>query len=33
MFTHDGRRMIFASNRNGAVEGETNLFICDFQIP
>ena len=32
MFTRDGRRMIFASNRNGAKPGETNLFICDFDI-
>jgi Tol biopolymer transport system component len=30
MFTHDGRRLIFASNRNAAKQGETNLFICDF---
>lgn len=32
MFTRDGRRMIFASNRNAAKKGETNLFICDFNI-
>lgn len=33
MFTRDGRRLIFASNRNQSVEGETNLFICDFTLP
>lgn len=33
MFTRDGKRLIFASNRNNARQGETNLFICDFQLP
>ncbi len=32
MFTHDGRHLIFASNRNGAKPGDTNLFICDFEL-
>jgi Tol biopolymer transport system component/ubiquinone/menaquinone biosynthesis C-methylase UbiE len=32
MFTRDGRRLIFASNRNGAKPGDTNLFLCDFEL-
>jgi Tol biopolymer transport system component len=30
MFSHDGRQLVFASNRNGKVRGETNVFIADF---
>ena len=30
MFSHDGRKLVFASNRRGKVEGETNVFIADF---
>ncbi len=29
-FSHDGRRLVFASNRLGKVRGETNVFIADF---
>ena len=32
MFTRDGKKLIFASNRNNGKEGETNLFICDFEL-
>jgi Tol biopolymer transport system component len=28
MFTKDGRHLVFASNRNAAVRGETNLFLA-----
>ncbi|MFQ5644417.1 MAG: TolB family protein [Thiogranum sp.] len=31
MFSHDGKRLVFASNRLGKVKGETNVFIADFQ--
>jgi Tol biopolymer transport system component len=31
MFSHDGKRLVFASNRNGKVRGETNVFIADWQ--
>jgi Tol biopolymer transport system component len=31
MFTHDGKKLVFASNRNGKVHGETNLFIADWK--
>ena len=30
MFSHDGRQLVFASNRLGKVRGETNVFIADF---
>ena len=30
MFSHDGKRLVFASNRLGKVRGETNVFIADF---
>lgn len=30
MFSHDGRRLVFASNRFGKVRGETNVFIADW---
>lgn len=30
MFSHDGKRLVFASNRDGKVKGETNVFIADF---
>ena len=30
MFSHDGRQLVFASNRRGKVRGETNVFIADF---
>jgi Tol biopolymer transport system component len=31
MFTHDGKRLVFASNRNGKVQGETNIFVADWK--
>jgi Tol biopolymer transport system component len=30
MFSPDGRRLVFASNRNAAQPGETNIFIADW---
>ena len=30
MFSPDGKRLVFASNRNGKVRGETNLFVADW---
>ncbi len=30
MFSPDGRHLVFASNRNAKVEGETNVFIADW---
>jgi Tol biopolymer transport system component len=30
MWTHDGRRLAFASNRGNAVRGETNVFVADW---
>jgi Tol biopolymer transport system component len=30
MFSPDGRRLVWASNRHGATEGETDLFIADW---
>jgi Tol biopolymer transport system component len=31
MFSHDGKRLVFASNRNNKVRGETNIFIADWR--
>jgi TolB protein len=31
MFSSDGKRLVFASNRGAAAEGETNVFIADWQ--
>jgi Tol biopolymer transport system component len=31
MFTRDGKHLVFASNRNGKQQGETNVFIADWQ--
>jgi Tol biopolymer transport system component len=31
MFSHDGKRLVFASNRNNKVRGETNVFIADWR--
>jgi Tol biopolymer transport system component len=30
MFSHDGRKLVFASNRFGKARGETNVFIADW---
>ena len=30
MFSHDGNKLVFASNRHGKVRGETNIFIADW---
>jgi Tol biopolymer transport system component len=30
MFSPDGSKLIWASNRNAKIEGETNLFIADW---
>jgi Tol biopolymer transport system component len=30
MFSPDGKRLVFASNRNATAEGETNVFIADW---
>jgi len=30
MFTRDGKKLVFASNRNAKEEGETNIFIADW---
>jgi hypothetical protein len=30
MFSYDGRRLVWASNRNQKEPGETNLFIADW---
>jgi Tol biopolymer transport system component len=30
MFSPDGRKLVWASNRNPRVEGETDLFIADW---
>jgi Tol biopolymer transport system component len=31
MFSPDGKKLIFASNRNDAKEGETNLFVAEWK--
>ena len=31
MFSPDGKKLIFASNRNAKTEGETNVFVADFR--
>jgi Tol biopolymer transport system component len=31
MFAHDGKTLVFASNRNNKERGETNVFICDWK--
>jgi Tol biopolymer transport system component len=33
MFSPDGSKLVFASNRYGAVEGETNIFVADWVEP
>ena len=33
MCSHDGSKLVFASNRFGKVRGETNVFIADFELP
>ena len=30
MFSPDGTKLVFASNRHGQVEGDTNIFIADW---
>ena len=30
MFTRDGKRLVFASNRAAAKRGDTNVFIADW---
>jgi Tol biopolymer transport system component len=30
MFSHDGKYLVFASNRNQLKEGDTNIFICEW---
>jgi len=30
MFSPDGKKLVFASNRNGSKPGETNIFIADW---
>ena len=30
MFSPDGAQLVFASNRNARVEGDTNVFIADW---
>jgi TolB protein len=30
MFSPDGTHLVFASDRNGKTEGETNVFIADW---
>jgi Tol biopolymer transport system component len=31
MFSHDGKQLVFASNRNNKVRGETNVFIANWR--
>ncbi len=30
MFSPDGKKLVFASNRHDAVQGDTNIFIADW---
>jgi Tol biopolymer transport system component len=30
MFSPDGKKLVFASNRNAAKSGDTNIFIADW---
>ena len=30
MFSPDGKKLVFASNRNAAQQGDTNVFIADW---
>jgi TolB protein len=30
MFSPDGKKLVFASNRNAKSQGETNVFIADW---
>ena len=30
MFSPDGKKLVFASNRNAAARGDTNIFIADW---
>jgi Tol biopolymer transport system component len=30
MFSPNGKKLVFASNRNGKQQGETNIFIADW---
>ncbi|ESQ08187.1 MAG: hypothetical protein N838_03210 [Thiohalocapsa sp. PB-PSB1] len=30
MFSYDGKQLVFASNRNNKIRGETNVFIADW---
>jgi Tol biopolymer transport system component len=30
MFSADGKKLVFASNRNDKVQGDTNVFIADW---
>jgi Tol biopolymer transport system component len=30
MFSPDGRELVWASNRHGQTQGETNIFIADW---
>jgi len=30
MFSPDGKKLVFASNRNAAQSGDTNVFIADW---
>jgi len=33
MFSPDGKKLVFASNRYGTVQGETNIFVADWVEP
>jgi Tol biopolymer transport system component len=33
MFSPDGKKLVFASNRHGSKAGETNIFITDWVEP
>jgi Tol biopolymer transport system component len=30
MFSRDGKKLVWGTNRHGAVRGETNIFIADW---